>query len=79
MGRKRTASLAWVKAQRDLEKVRRVIIAKGYSSGKLQKGKHIHHVKPVAQGGATTTHNTKVVSAGKHKRIHRNRSQKGQL
>ena len=56
-----------------------MIKQKGYTKGKLPKGKELHHVKPVAKGGKTTKKNTRVVSKTKHKQIHKNRAKKGKL
>ena len=58
---------------RNLKKKARVIKQKGYSSGKLPKGKELHHKKAVADGGKTTAKNTTVVTKAKHKQIHKNR------
>ena len=52
---------------------------KGYKSGKLPKGKELHHVKPVAEGGKTTPKNTRVISKVKHKKIHKNRRKRGKI
>ena len=67
------------KKERDPKKVRKVIKQKGYKSGKLPKGKVLHHVKPVAEGGKTTKKNTRVVSKTKHKKIHSNRRKRGKI
>jgi len=45
----------------------------------VPKGKVIHHIKPVADGGKTTKKNIRVISAGKHKRIHKNRAKRGKI
>ena len=76
---KRTATKSQVEKQRAAAKVEKVIKAKGYSSGKLPEGKELHHVKPVATGGKTTTKNTRVVTAAKHKAIHANRAKRGKI
>lgn len=76
---KRTVSKAAVKKQRDPKKVEKVIKQKGYPSGKLPKGKVLHHVKPVANGGKTTKKNTRVVTETKHKQIHKNRAKRGKI
>ena len=68
-----------IKKERSPQKVEKVIKQKGHPSGKLPKGKVLHHVKPVAEGGETTKKNTRVVSTGKHKQIHRNRSKIGKI
>lgn len=76
---KRTVTKAQIKKQRDPKKVERVIKQKGYPSGKLPKGKVLHHVKPVATGGKTTKKNTRVITKAKHKQIHKNRSKRGKI
>ena len=76
---KRTATKSKVKKERVAAKVEKVIKAKGHPSGKLPKGKELHHVKPVASGGKTTTKNTRVVTTAKHKAIHANRAKRGKI
>ena len=76
---KKKASKATQKKERSSKKVKKIIKQKGYSSGKLPKGKELHHVKPVAEGGKTTKKNTRVVSKTKHKRIHKNRRKQGKI
>ena len=68
-----------VKKEKNPQKITKVIKQKGYKSGKLPKGKELHHVKPVATGGKTTKKNTRVVSSGKHKIIHQNRRKQGKI
>ena len=70
---------SFIKKQRDPEKIKSVIIRKGYPAGKLPKGKELHHVKPVTEGGLTTPKNTRIISAGKHKQIHKNRAKRGKI
>lgn len=77
--KKGKATAAQVKKERSPTKVKRVIKAKGHPSGKLPKGKELHHVKPVAEGGKTTPKNTRVVSKAKHKKIHANRRKQGKI
>lgn len=67
------------KIERSRKKLQRVLKQKGYPSGKVPKGKVVHHIKPVADGGKTTKKNIRVISAGKHKRIHENRAKRGQI
>jgi len=76
---KRTATKAQIKKERDPQKVAKVIKQKGYPSGKLSKGKVLHHIKPVAVGGKTTKKNTLVVTTTKHKQIHKNRAERGKI
>jgi len=70
---------AQVKKERSPKKVEKIIKAKGHASGKLPKGKELHHVKPVAAGGKTTSKNTSVVSKAKHKKIHSNRRKRSKI
>jgi hypothetical protein len=67
------------RAERNPAKVANVVKRKGYTSGKLPKGKVLHHVKPVATGGKTTAKNTRVISAAKHRQIHANRRKAGKI
>jgi len=77
--KKGKATKAQVKKERSPKKVEKVIKSKGHPSGKLPKGKELHHVKPVAEGGKTTPENTRVVSKAKHKKIHSNRRKRGEI
>ena len=76
---KRTASKAATKKERAPKKVEKVLKEKGVKSGKLPKGKELHHVKPVAAGGKTTAKNTRIVTTAKHKTIHKNRRKQGKI
>ncbi len=76
---KRTATKSQVKKERSSTKVKKVIKQKGHPSGKLPKGKVLHHVKPVATGGKTTKKNTRVITKTKHKQIHKKRNKKGKI
>lgn len=73
------ATKTQMEKERPHKKVQKVIKDKGYSSGKLPKDKELHHINPVAEGGKTTTKNTKVVSKGAHKKIHNNRRKPGEI
>lgn len=76
---KRTATKSQVKKERCSKKITKVIKQKGHPSGKLPKGKILHHVKSVATGGKTTKKNTRVVAKTKHKQIHKNRNKRGKI
>jgi len=76
---KRKATKTQIKKERSVKKVKKVIKQKGYPSGKLPKGKVLHHVKSVADKGKTTKKNTGVITKTKHKRIHKNRNKKGKI
>ncbi len=77
--KKSEATKSQVKKERSPKKVEKVIKAKGHPSGKLPKGKELHHVKPVAEGGKTTPKNTRIISKAKHKKIHSNRRKRGKI
>lgn len=70
---------AQIKKERSPQKVKEVLIKKGYPDGQLPKGKELHHVKPVAEGGKTTPKNTRVIPKQKHEQIHANRRAKGKI
>jgi len=65
--------------ERSPKKVKQVLKQKGVKSGKLSKGKELHHVKPVATGGKTTKRNTRIVTKTKHKQTHKNRRKQGKI
>ncbi|HKB88437.1 MAG TPA: HNH endonuclease signature motif containing protein [Patescibacteria group bacterium] len=67
------------KRERDSAKLKRVLISKGYPSGKAPKGKVAHHVKPVAEGGKTRRKNIRVISTARHIKIHKNRRKQGKI
>jgi len=75
----RKDSKAHVQRERSSKKLKRALKSKGYKSGKAPKGKVAHHIKPLASKGKTTKKNINVISAGKHKRIHRNRRKQGKI
>ena len=68
---------AQIRKERSPEKIEKVLKQKGYPSGKLPKGKVLHHVKPVVEGGKTTPKNTRVILKAKHEQIHANRKKRG--
>ena len=65
--------------ERSPVKLQKVLEQKGYPNGKIPKGKVVHHVRPVAEGGKTTKKNIRVISEGKHKQIHANRKKQGKI
>jgi len=73
------ATKAQIKKERSAKRVKKVLKQKGYPSGKLPKGKVLHHVKPVIDGRKTTLKNTKVISKTKHQKIHVNRKKRGKI
>ena len=68
-----------IKKERSPIKIKKVLKEKGYKSGKLPKGKQLHHIKNVVEGGKTTKGNTRVITKEKHKEIHKNRRKKGKI
>ena len=73
------ASKAHVRRERDPEKVERVLKQKGYPGGELPRGRVLHHITPVSEGGKTTLKNTRVITNTKHKQIHANRKERGEV
>ena len=76
---KRKATKAQIKKERNPKKIEKVIKQKGYKTGKLPKGKVLHHPRSVAMGGKTTKKNTRVVTKAKHRQIHKNRNKRGKI
>jgi hypothetical protein len=68
-----------MKRERSRKKLEKVLKQKGYPKGKLPRGKVAHHIKPVAEGGKTKKSNISVISATKHKKIHKNRRKRGKI
>jgi len=68
---------AHIKRERDPEKIERVLKRKGYQGGELPRGRVLHHIIPVSEGGKTTPKNTRVITNTKHKQIHANRKKRG--
>ena len=68
-----------MKRERNPKKIKKVLEQKGYKFGKLPKGKVLHHIKSVAEGGKTTVKNTRVISKRKHVQIHKNRIKIGKI
>jgi hypothetical protein len=76
---KRTATKSQIKKERSPKKIAKVVKQKGHPSGKLPKGKELHHKKSVAVGGKTNKRNTQIITKTKHKRIHKNRNKRGKI
>lgn len=68
---------AHIGRERDPEKIERVLRRKGYAGGELPRGRVLHHIVPVSEGGKTTPKNTRVITNTRHKQIHANRKKKG--
>lgn len=77
--RKKKGSERKKSRERNSQKIKKVLKKKGYKTGELPKGKELHHIKPVGNGGKTTPKNTRVVSRAKHKKIHKNRRKRGEI
>ena len=65
--------------KRNPTKIKKILKARGYKSGKAPKGKVAHHIKPKVEGGKDTPKNIRVTAEGKHKRIHKNRRKIGKI
>lgn len=66
------------KRKADLEKIKKILEKRGYKNGKLPKGKEVHHIKSLAKGGKDTPKNIIVIKASKHRKIHKNRKERGE-
>lgn len=62
----------------DQEKIKKILIKRGYKNGEVPSGYEIHHVKSVAEGGKDTPRNLRVIKARKHRQIHKNRKKRGE-
>ncbi len=67
------------KRERSQTKLQKVLEQKGYSNGKVPKGKVAHHVKLVAEDGKTTKKNIRIIPKEKHKKIHTNRKERSRI
>lgn len=63
----------------DQEKIKKILEKRGYKGGRPPKGKEVHHIKPVTEGGKETPKNIRVVGKGRHSQIHRNRRERGKI
>lgn len=61
----------------DKEKIRKILINRGYKDGKPPRGYELHHVKPRKSGGKETPKNIRVIKKTKHREIHANRQLRG--
>jgi len=61
------------KREADQEKIRKILIERGYKNGEPPRGYEVHHIKPLAQGGKDTPKNIKVIKRTVHQQIHINR------
>ena len=63
----------------DEEKIKRILIKRGYKNGEPPRGYDVHHVRPVEEGGKDTSGNIRVIKKTKHKQIHENRRKVGKI
>jgi len=66
------------KRKADPEKIKKILKDRGYKDGKPPKGYEVHHIKPLKEGGKDTPKNIRVIKATKHRRIHKNRKERGE-
>lgn len=66
------------KRKADQEKIKKILIKRGYKKGQPPRGREVHHIKPLAKGGKDTSKNIRVIPKGKHHRIHKNRKKRGE-
>ena len=67
------------KTKRNPAKIKKILKKRDYKKGNTPKGKVVHHVKPLAEGGKDTPKNIRVISESKHKKIHKNRRKRGKI
>lgn len=63
----------------DQEKIKKILIDRGYKGGTPPRGYEVHHIRPLEEGGKDTPGNIKVIKATKHKQIHANRKARGKI
>lgn len=66
------------KRKADQEKIKNILIKRGYKDGKPPYGYEAHHIKPLEEGGKDTPKNIMVIKESKHRRIHKNRKIRGE-
>jgi len=64
------------KREADQEKIQKILEKRGYKNGEVPKGKEIHHIKPLVNGGKDTPGNLVVLSKKKHQQIHKKRRER---
>lgn len=67
------------KRQSDQEKIRKILIKRGYKGGNPPKGYEVHHIKSLKEGGKDTPKNIRVIKKTKHQQIHANRKKEGRV
>ena len=66
------------KRKADQEKIKNILIKRGYKGGKPPYGYEAHHIKSLKRGGKDTPKNIIVIKASKHRKIHKNRKERGE-
>ena len=67
------------KQEADQEKIRKILVKRGYKNGEPPRGHEVHHIKPLAQGGKDTPKNIRVIKRTAHQQIHINRKKRGEI
>ena len=63
----------------DQEKIKKILIKRGYKDGVPPRGHETHHIKPLEEGGKDTPKNIRVIKRNKHQQIHANRKKQGKI
>lgn len=63
----------------DKEKIKNILVKRGYKDGEPPRGYVVHHVKPLGEGGKDTPKNIRVIKRTKHQQIHANRKMLGKI
>ena len=63
----------------DQEKIRKILLKRGYKDGKPPRKYEVHHIKSLEEGGKDTLKNIRVIKRSKHKQIHANRKKQGKI
>lgn len=63
----------------DQEKIKKILIKRGYKDGNAPRGYEVHHIKPLEEGGKDTPGNIHVIKRSKHQQIHANRKRQGKI
>ena len=63
----------------DREKIKKILLKRGYKRGETPRRYEVHHVKPVEESGKETPKNIRVIRRTKHQQIHANRKKVGKI
>ncbi len=63
----------------DQEKIREILLKRGYKNGEPPNGYEAHHIIPLEEGGKDTSKNIRVIKKSKHQQIHENRKKQGKI